>query len=125
MAAELNHTIVWSSDPAKSAAFLADVLGRPKPTRFYHFHVVKLDNGVSMDFCEGDGKISMQHYAFLIGEDDFDQVFARVRARDLLYWADPARSKPNEINHWGNGRGFYFEDPDGHFLEVLTHPYEE
>jgi hypothetical protein len=25
------------------------------------------------------------------------------------------------INHRNGGRGFYFRDPDGHILEVLTH----
>ena len=47
MAAQLNHTIVWSSDQTMSARFLAEMLGRPAPTRFGHFDVVELDNGVS------------------------------------------------------------------------------
>jgi hypothetical protein len=59
----------------------------------------------------------------LIGEDDFDGVFARIRERRLAYWADPGRSRAGQINHDDGGRGFYFEDPDGHFLEVITRPY--
>jgi catechol 2,3-dioxygenase-like lactoylglutathione lyase family enzyme len=27
------------------------------------------------------------------------------------------------INHRDGGRGVYFEDPDGHLLELLTRPY--
>jgi len=69
------------------------------------------------------GEIASQHYAFLIGEDDFDRVFARVRERGLQYWADPAREQPGEINRHFGGRGMYFDDPDGHFLEVITRPY--
>ena len=52
MAAQLNHTIVWSSDQTMSARFLAEMLGRPAPTRFGHFDVVELDNGVSLDFAD-------------------------------------------------------------------------
>jgi hypothetical protein len=67
MSAQLNHTIVWSRDPAGAARFLAEMLGRPEPSRFGHFQVVELDNGVSLDFAQRDGDIAPQHYAFLIG----------------------------------------------------------
>jgi catechol 2,3-dioxygenase-like lactoylglutathione lyase family enzyme len=123
MAAELNHTIVWCRDKAQSSTFLANILGRPPPTPLFHFMVVELDNNVSLDFMEKEGNIALQHYAFLIGESDFDAVFARVRAEGLSYWADPARSRPNEINRNDGGRGFYFADPNGHQLEVITRRY--
>ena len=123
MAAELNHTIVWCRDRMASSAFLAGMLGRPPPRPFLHFMVVELDNQVSLDFMEKQGEVSRQHYAFLIGEDDFDAVLGRIREGGVAHWADPARSQPGEINrHWG-GRGVYFEDPDGHLLEVITRPY--
>ena len=123
MAAQLNHTIVWSSDQAKSATFLAEMLGRPAPTRFGHFDVVELDNGVSLDFANAEGPIRPQHYAFLISEADFDAVLGRIRERALDHWADPMRRRPGEINHNDGGRGVYFPDPDGHGLEVITRPY--
>lgn len=123
MGVQLNHTIVWCHDKQKSAAFLTNILGLPAATPFGPMLVVPLDNGVSVDFYDQEGAIAMQHYAFLIGEDDFDQVFARIRARGLPYWADPARQQPGEINRHYGGRGVYFEDPDGHFLEVITRPY--
>ena len=123
MTAELNHTIVWCRDQEKSSAFLAEILGRPAPRRFAHFHVVDLDNGVSLDFAAVEGPIRPQHYAFLIGEADFDGVLGRIRARKLDHWADPARTRSGEINRNDGGRGVYFPDPDGHVLEVLTRPY--
>ncbi|MEO3428186.1 VOC family protein [Pelagibius sp. CAU 1746] len=123
MTIELNHTIVWCNDKRKSAAFLAEILGRPAPASFSHFLVVELDNGVSLDFLEKEGEVAPQHYAFLIGEDDFDAVFVRIAERGLVYWADPGRQRPGEINHNDGGRGVYFNDPDGHLLEVLTRPY--
>jgi catechol 2,3-dioxygenase-like lactoylglutathione lyase family enzyme len=123
VAAQLNHTIVWSSDQTKSALFLAEMLGRPAPVRFGHFDVVELDNGVSLDFANADGPIRPQHYAFLIGEADFDAVLGRIRDRGLQHWADPLRRRRGEINHNDGGRGVYFPDPDGHNLEVITRPY--
>ena len=123
MGAQLNHTIVWCHDQRQSSRFLADMLGRPVPRKFAHFDVVDLDNGVSMDFAEREGEITPQHYAFLITESDFDAVLDRIRERKLEHWADPRRTRPGEINRNDGGRGVYFSDPDGHYLEVLTRPY--
>ena len=77
----------------------------------------------SLDFADSDEDISSQHYAFLVSETEFDEIFARIRERELDYWADPFRQRPSEINSWDDGRGFYFDDPSGHLLEVLTRPY--
>ncbi|WP_211465781.1 VOC family protein [Collimonas silvisoli] len=123
MSVQLNHTIVWCRDKRESATFFTEVLGLQSATRFGPMLVVHLNNGVSLDFYENDGKISSQHYAFLIGEDDFDQIFARIRDRGLQYWADPGKHRTGEINRNDGGRGVYFEDPDGHLLEVITRPY--
>jgi catechol 2,3-dioxygenase-like lactoylglutathione lyase family enzyme len=123
MTAELNHTIVWCHDRQRSSAFLADMLGRPPPRRFLHFMVVDLDNGVSLDFMEKQGDVALQHYAFLISDDEFDAVFERLGKAGVTYWADPARTMPNQINRHFGGRGLYFEDPNGHLLEVITKPY--
>lgn len=123
MAILLNHTIVWSSDRTRSARFLAEMLGREAPVRFGPFEIVELDNGVSLDFMAAEGPIQPQHYAFLIGEADFDAVLSRIHARGLEYWADPHHNRRNEINHNDGGRGVYFSDPDGHYLEVITRPY--
>jgi catechol 2,3-dioxygenase-like lactoylglutathione lyase family enzyme len=123
MSVRLDHTIVWCRDKERSAAFLAGILGRPTPTRFGPFLVVELDNGASLDFHETEGEIARQHYAFLIGEDDFDAIFERIRSHGLAHWADPARSQPGRINRNDRGRGVYFEDPDGHLLEIITRRY--
>ena len=123
MSVQLNHTIVWCRDQQKSASFLADMLGLKAPTRFGPFLVVEMANGVSLDYYEKDGDIARQHYAFLIGEAEFDRIYGRIRDRKLDHWADPARTRPGEINRNAGGRGVYFEDPDGHFLEIITRPY--
>ena len=124
MSIRFNHTIVHSEDPKRSSTFLAGILGLPEPSTFGPFLVVELANGASLDFLDAEGMdIQMQHYAFLIDEDDSDPIFARVRERGLRYWADPFKKRPGEINRHEGGRGFYFDDPSGHLMEVLTRPY--
>ncbi len=123
MTVKLNHTIVYARDKHASAAFLAEVLGLPAPVPFGPFMGVQVGNEVTLDFHDADDEISPQHYAFLVSEAEFDGIFGRIRARRLPYWADPAQEQRNEINNWDGGRGLYFEDPDGHLLEILTRPY--
>lgn len=123
MSVELNHTIVAARDRRASAEFLADVLGLEAPAPFGPFMVVELANGVSLDFAAADGEITPQHYAFLVSEADFDEIFGRIQARALPYWADPHGRRPGEINHNDGGRGVYFPDPNGHILEIITRPY--
>ena len=123
MSVELNHTIVVCRDQDRSAAFLAGILGLAAPSRFGHFLVVATDNGVSLDYSETDGEVAAQHYAFLVGEDDFDVIFGRICERDVPHWADPGRTRPGVINRNDGGRGVYFADPDGHLMEILTRPY--
>ena len=123
MSVRLNHTIVWCRDKRQSAALLARILGGTPAIPFYNFMVVQLDNGVSLDFMDKSGPIASQHYAFLIEESEFDATFSRIRDEGLHYWADPSKSRPSEINHNDGGRGVYFEDLDGHLLEVITRPY--
>jgi catechol 2,3-dioxygenase-like lactoylglutathione lyase family enzyme len=123
MAIEFNHTIVSARDSAKSATFLSDILGLPAPKRWGPFQMVTTHNGANIDFMHTDAEITPQHYAFLVGEGEFDAIFGRIRDRKLGYWADPAQKQANAINHHDGGRGVYFEDPDGHLLEIITRPY--
>lgn len=123
MAVHLNHTIVRCRDPAASAQFLTTILNLPEATRFGPFRVVELANDVSLDFAAAKGEIAAQHYAFLVSDAEFDDSFAAIRARDVAYWADPEQSRPGRINHRDGGRGVYFEDPNGHLLELITRPY--
>ena len=123
MPIQLNHTIVKARDPRASAELLAELLGRGAPVRYGPFLGVEIDNGVTLDFMQVDADVDSQHYAFLVGESEFDEIFGRIRAHGITYWADPGKHRPGEINHGDGGRGFYWNDPDGHFLEILTRPY--
>jgi catechol 2,3-dioxygenase-like lactoylglutathione lyase family enzyme len=123
MPIQLNHTIVRARDKQESAAFLTDILGLPPPTTYGPFLVVQVDNEVSLDFADDHGPVHPQHYAFLVDESDFDDIFGRIKERGLTYWADPFRRRPGEFNTNDGGRGVYWEDPNGHMLEIITQPY--
>jgi catechol 2,3-dioxygenase-like lactoylglutathione lyase family enzyme len=124
MPVQLNHHIVHARDAEASARYLADVLGVAAPTRFGPFQVVELTNGVSLDFMQvGEEHIHPGHYAFLVSDNEFDAIFGRIQASGADYWADPHQHHPGEINHDWGGRGVYWSDPDGHWLEILTVPY--
>ncbi|PSJ26863.1 glyoxalase [Streptosporangium nondiastaticum] len=125
MSVELNHTIVHSRDKQESAEFLAHILGLEVAPEMGPFVPVVTGNGVALDFATSDQpeNIVPQHYAFLVPEESFDAIFARIEEAGLPYWADPYRTRPGEINHNDGGRGVYFPDPSGHYLEVLTRPY--
>lgn len=124
MPVHLNHTIVHAKDAIASAQFLADILGLPAPRAFGPFMVVDTANGVSLDFIAAeDHEIIIEHYAFLVSEPEFDAIFARIQDRGLDYWSDPAGLHKGEINHHDGGRGVYWRDPNGHYLEMITRPY--
>ena len=122
MPVRLNHTIVSARDKQESARFLADVLGLEAPTSFGPFSVVALANDVSLDFVD-DVEVHLRHYAFLVTEEEFDEIFGRIRTHGLDFWADPFQRHPGEINTHDGGRGVYWLDPDGHLLEIITRPY--
>jgi catechol 2,3-dioxygenase-like lactoylglutathione lyase family enzyme len=123
MPVQLNHTIVHARDKQRSARFLADLLGLAGPTVYGPFLVVQVANDVSLDFVDDRGTIHPQHYAFLVTEEEFDQIFDRIKAAGLVYFADPSHRQEGRINTNDGGRGLYWSDPDGHNLEIITRPY--
>jgi len=123
MAIRLNHTIVAAHDKETAAKFLSEILGLPAPSLIDPFAVVRVSDDTSLDYITADGEITSQHYAFLVDENEFDEIFERIRKRSLTYWADPGRRERDQINTWDGGRGVYFDDPNGHLLEIITRPY--
>ncbi|MDT9689053.1 VOC family protein [Streptomyces sp. P9(2023)] len=124
MTAELNHTIVHATDKHRSAEFLASVLGLEVGAPFGPFIPVAAGNRVTLDFYENaDAPVVSQHYAFLVPDDEFDVMIARLVAAGVTYFSDPGHTEPGQVNELFGGRGAYFDDPDGHNMEIITHPY--
>lgn len=123
MTVSLNHTIVHAHDKHASAQFLVDILGLDPPTTYGPFVVVEVANGVSLDYADDHGRPHAQHYAFLVSEEEFDEIRARIEARGLTYWADPFHRREGQVNTADGGRGLYWDDPNGHNLEIITVPY--
>ncbi len=123
MAIRLNHTIVAAKDKKTAAKFLTAILDVPAPSLVGPFAVVRVSDDTSLDYIDADDQITSQHYAFLVDEKEFDEIFQRIRERELSYWADPGRQERGQINTWDGGRGVYFDDPNGHLLEIITRPY--
>jgi catechol 2,3-dioxygenase-like lactoylglutathione lyase family enzyme len=122
MKIELNHTIVNATDQRATATFLTEVLGLPDAEREPPFLNVHLTNDVILSVIEA-GRVHPQHYAFLVGDDEFDAIFERIAGRGITYYADPHQRRPGEINRNDGGRGVYWLAPDGHVLEIITVPY--
>jgi catechol 2,3-dioxygenase-like lactoylglutathione lyase family enzyme len=117
----LDHTIVPARDKRASADFLAAILGVTPGEDVGRFAPVLLANGVTLDFMDVE-RFEPHHYAFVVDDAEFDPIFERIQAADTTFYADPGRARPGRINRRFGGRGVYFDDPDGHLLEVLTRP---
>jgi catechol 2,3-dioxygenase-like lactoylglutathione lyase family enzyme len=122
MAVELNHTIIPAKDKWASAKFLADILGLEAGPEWSRFVPVRASNGVTLDFADAT-EFRRQHYAFLVSEQEFDAALARIKNAGVAFYADFNRDGCGQINHLYGGRGVYFDDPDGHLMEIITRPY--
>ena len=131
MSVQLNHTIVSCRDQQRSAAFLTGILGLRPATRFGHFLVVEADNGVSLDFAETSGAITAQHYAFLVGEEEFDAAFGRIRQQDLPLGVEALDLKSQVAGYCGSPAGafaghdaVYFTQLTGLDIGIELDPFE-
>ena len=119
MAIVLDHTIVPAHDKEASAKFLARVLGLTYEGGVSHFAPLKINATLTLDF-DDDEAFESHHYAFKISEAEFDAIFARIQKERIPYGSGPFSLENGQINRRNGGRGFYFRDPAGHVLEVLT-----
>lgn len=123
-AIHLDHTAVYARDRRLSAEFTATILGLEVGAPFGPFLPVDLGNGVTLDYYEKrDEPIQRQHYAFLVPDEEFDGMISRLEAVGVTYYADPSHTEPGRINRLFGGRGAYFDDPDGHNMEIMTRRY--
>ncbi|MGH3920478.1 MAG: VOC family protein [Pseudonocardiaceae bacterium] len=124
MSIELNHTVVAARDKKAAADFLATILGLKVGAPYGPFLPVETSNSVTLDFVDSDAdQITPQHYAFLVSEEDFDVILARIQQAGIDFYAGPGLHGAGRINHNDGGRGAYFADPNGHILEIITRAY--
>jgi catechol 2,3-dioxygenase-like lactoylglutathione lyase family enzyme len=121
MAIVLDHTIVPARDKDASARFFAQVFGLPYEGISGHFAPVRVNDALTFDFDNRD-TFESHHYAFHISDAEFDAILARLQAAGRQYGSGPNSPQDGQINTRRGGRGFYFQDLDGHLLEVMTVP---
>jgi catechol 2,3-dioxygenase-like lactoylglutathione lyase family enzyme len=119
----LNHHIVATGDKEATARFFTELLGLEDAFQLGEFAVLRVSSDTTLDFIDSNDDFDRLHYAILVTETEFDEIFARIKQRRISYWSDPMHNNPNEINNWDDGRGVYFDDPNGHRLEIITRPY--
>jgi len=117
----LNHTIVPSKDKEGSATFFARIFGLRYDGLAGHFAQVHVNSDLSFDWDNSD-QFEGHHYAFLVSDQEFDDIFGRLKAEAVRYGSGPNAPANGEINTRRGGRGLYFVDPDGHLMEIMTTP---
>lgn len=119
MAITLNHTIVPAHDKIESARFFAHIFGLQYQGPSGHFVPVRVNETLTFDFDNADS-FESHHYAFHVSDEEFDAILQRVQAAGISYGSDPWHPENRQLNDWNGGRGFYFRDPNGHLLELMT-----
>jgi catechol 2,3-dioxygenase-like lactoylglutathione lyase family enzyme len=122
MTITLNHTIVPAHDKEASARFFAGIFGLRFEGPSGHFAPVRVNDTLTLDFADAAEPIPVEHYAFHVSGAEFDAVLQRVKAAGLAFGSTPWSLEDSKLNDWNGGRGFYFKDPDGHILELMTVP---
>jgi catechol 2,3-dioxygenase-like lactoylglutathione lyase family enzyme len=117
----LNHTIVPSHDKERSAQFFARIFGLNYGGPVGHFAQVRVNGDLAFDWDNRE-QFEGHHYAFVVTDAEFDEIFNRLRAERIAYGSGPGSSTDGQTNRRRGGRGLYFSDPDGHLLEIMTVP---
>jgi catechol 2,3-dioxygenase-like lactoylglutathione lyase family enzyme len=116
----LNHTIVPARDKVAAAKFFADIFGL-KRGRTDHFSPVRINKTTTLLF-DDDKKFDSHHYAFHVSNREFDAILCRIKKAKIVFGSAPWNLEDGKLNDWNGGRGVYFQDPNGHVLELMTVP---
>ena len=124
MTIALDHFIVPARDKARAARRLAEILGvREAPAKLGPFHSVFVNDGLTLDFVDSAEAFPVHHYAFRVTEQEFDRILGRIRQAGIPYRSTPHGPMDMKINTDHGGRIVYWEEPDGHYWEILTVSY--
>jgi len=120
MTIRLDHTIVPAKDKIAAARFFAEIFGLEVKPGDGYFAQVQVNESLTLDFADESEPWDGHHYAFHVSDTEFEGIWSRVKAKQLSYGSGPGEHTDGKIYDRRGGRGFYFEDPDGHLLEVMT-----
>ena len=90
----LDHTIVPSKDKEKAARFYARIFGLSYKGFHSHFAPVKVNDILTMDF-DNDDNFERHHYAFRVTDQEFDEIFGRIKYEGIFYGSGP--SSPEDM----------------------------
>ena len=122
MSITLDHTIVPAHDKVASAQFFARLFGLSYDGLVGPFAPVRINETLTLDFDDRRKPQEVHHYAFHVGEDEFDAIFTRVKEAGLTYGSAPWSLDDMKVHEGERGRRVYFRDLANHLLEIRTIP---
>jgi catechol 2,3-dioxygenase-like lactoylglutathione lyase family enzyme len=125
MAMVLDHTIVPVRDREKSVEFYSRILGFEDLGEVGPFLAVRVNDTFNLDFAVSDDYRSI-HYAFAMESAEFEAAFLRIQESGISYGDSPytrdnMQGPGMTMGAKGLGKAVYFDDPDGHILEIKTY----
>ena len=117
----LDHTIIPAKNSENSAALYADILGVKYIGKHDCFEAVQVDGHLKLLFSQKEN-FETRHYAFIVTEQEYSEIFYRVtKDPDLSFGDSPSDRSNQKIYRSNDSIGFYFDDDNGHILEVIKH----
>jgi len=124
MGVHLDHVLIPARDKLSAARLLAELLGVSwSPRGVGPFASVYVNDGLTFDFDEWAEPLPKIHYCFRVDDDRFDAILGRVRAGGIAYRSEPHGPIDYQVNTRHGGRIVYWNEPDGHYWEMLTLSY--
>jgi catechol 2,3-dioxygenase-like lactoylglutathione lyase family enzyme len=118
MPVALDHMSVPTKDKVATAEWFGRVFGVEYEGPRRDFAPIKLSDGLTLNFEQWQD-CPVHHYAFRVTGEEFEAVLGRLQANGVPF-GNTTADKNSEVYDRGGLRGFYFEDPNGHGLEIIT-----
>src|SRR5581483_9488957 len=119
--ATIDHLILNVNDITASVGFYVDILGFKLEGKDGPFTVIRVSDDFTLQLAPW-GTGGNEHYAFALSRDDFDKVFATIKAKGIPYGDsfDSVGTNTGPGSESG-AKGFaptlYMNDPNKHLIE--------
>ena len=114
----LDHTSVPTRDNVATAQFFARIFDRTYEGPRRDFAPLAISPPLTLNF-ENQPAFEPHHYAFRVGLEDFEAIRKRLEENNVAYGSKPHEGDRVVYERMGD-RGLYFDDPNGHGLEVIA-----